>query len=184
MSENPKIFENPFKSTFCEMFNCTTRTNWLLGRPQESSLVMPGSIRLCNDCAIGVVKNLPDALLPYVDVEKAFNLLPEAQRDEIFDRLFPSAEPKDVLSNLLETMDKEEVRNLLVEHGYLSDGTLLEDKAPVVTAEPAGGPGGNSTTDPGEPLAVFKCPHCDYEASSIAALNGHIGGKHKVVKQD
>ena len=150
MSENPKIFENPFKSTFCEMFNCTTRTNWLLGRPQESSLVMPGSIRLCNDCAISVVKNLPDALLPYVDVEKAFNLLPEAQRNEIFDRLFPPE----------------------------------EDKAPVVTAEPAGEPGGNSTTDPGEPLAVFKCPHCDYEASSIAALNGHIGGKHKVVKQD
>ena len=170
MSENPQIFSNPFNSTFCEMFNCTTRTHWLLGRPQEGALVMPGSLRLCHDCAISVVKNLPDALLVHVDVEKAFNLLPEAQRDEIFDRLFPSAEPKDVLSNLLDTMDEEEVRGLLVEHGYLSE------------LNPTGGPGGNSTTDPGEPLAVFKCPHCDYEASSIAALNGHIGGKHKGAK--
>ena len=168
MSENPQIFSNPFNSTFCEMFNCTTRTHWLLGRPQESSLVMPGSIRLCNDCAISVVKNLPDALLPYVDVEKAFNLLPEAQRDEIFDRLFPSAESADVLSNLLDTMDEEEVRGLLVEHGYLSE------------LNPTGEPGGNSGS--GDQIAVFKCPHCDYEASNIAALNGHIGGKHKGAK--
>ena len=175
MSENPQIFSNPFNSTFCEMFNCTTRTHWLLGRPQEGALVMPGSLRLCHDCAISVVKNLPDALLVHVDVEKAFNLLPEAQRDEIFDRLFPSAESKDVLSNLLDTMCEEDVRGLLVEHGYLSDGTQPEDGTPAKTT---GEPGGNF----GDQLPVFKCPHCDYEASNIAALNGQIGGKHKGAK--
>lgn len=121
MSEVPQIFKNPFDSTFCEMFNCMNRNDYILGRPQESALVMPGSMRLCNSCAISVVKNLPGTLLIHVDVEKALSLMSEEQKDAIFDKFFPAADPKDVLDNLLETMGEEDVTGLLVEHGYLSD---------------------------------------------------------------
>lgn len=186
MSEVPQIFENPFDSTFCEMFNCMNRNDYILGRPQEGALVMPGSMRLCNSCAISVVKNLPEPLLVHVDVEKALSLMSEEQKDAIFDKFFPAADPKDVLDNLLETMEEEDVTGLLVEHGYLLDEEQpdpgkqeqSEVKEPVVY----------SSLDRNAPIegdnGLLKCPHCDYETDNPLALRGHIGGKHKAVKQD
>jgi hypothetical protein len=71
-TDTPRFFKNPFTSTYCEMFNCTDRATWLMGRPNDASLVMPGSIRLCDRCAASVVQNLPHELMPH-------ELMPQGQ---------------------------------------------------------------------------------------------------------
>lgn len=96
MSENPQFFRNPFQSTFCEMFNCRTVSPWLIGRPVEGALVMPGSMRLCDPCARSVAENLPDELLAHVNIERAFELMdPEKRLDllaALADKYFPDQE--------------------------------------------------------------------------------------------
>mgnify|MGYP001488376450 CR=1 FL=1 len=118
MNDTPQFFDNPFKSTYCEMFNCTNKADLLIGRPQDGALAMPGSMRICNSCARSVIQKLPDRLLAHADVEKAISLLDEEQKDALFDRLFPPAEPKELLENLLTTMDGGEIDRVLVSFGY------------------------------------------------------------------
>ena len=108
--QSPKFFKNPFTSTFCEMFNCTGKAEWLIGRPNEASLVMPGSIRMCDKCAANIVHNLPDALLTHVNVERALERLD----------LFPPTEPLEVLENLLKTVERKKIEKLLVKLEFSS----------------------------------------------------------------
>ena len=129
MNDKPQFLNNPFTTTYCEMFNCTRKAEWLVGRPNNASLVLPGSIRLCDQCAASVARNLPDELLPHVNVERALELLDEERRDAIFDKFFPSTEPMDVLKSLLETVEREKVETTLTEMGFIPKPTPVKKGA-------------------------------------------------------
>ena len=162
--QDAQIFINPFRSTFCEMFNCGTANKWLLGRPQPGALVMPGNLRLCDKCAISVMENLPDELLKHVDVERALSLMDEGAKDKLFDKLFPAAEPGEALSAILAVMSDEELNAALLEWGYVPE-----------TKQPVPEPG---MTEQQAAQTQLKCPQCTYETWSPTSLRGHISAKH------
>lgn len=106
------FFKNPFTSTFCEMFNCQAKGSWLIGRPNDSSLVMPGSLRLCPACAASVVQNLPDELLQHVDVVRALEIMAQDKRAVLVDKYLPLLDVP-AIENALESMTPEAREDLL-----------------------------------------------------------------------
>lgn|GEM_PF-4160215 len=83
----PQFFPNPYPAAPCDMFSCSTRAKWLVGRPDGPSLVMPGFLRLCDECAKKVIKNLPDELLPHLPKKPDVQQLVDRRAHEISDNL-------------------------------------------------------------------------------------------------
>ena len=177
-----QFIKNPFTSRFCEQMNVPGThdrqvASYLIGTPNPSSITNPGFMAVCFNCAKSIVEKLPDELLVFVDAEKALALMSEEKRDAVLDKFYEDSDPKEALESLLETMDKEAVKAILLERGYLSDeGQSEEQQIEQQRRE-------QQQMAEAQMQQPLKCPHCDYETANPAALRGHIGGKHKAVKQ-
>lgn len=160
-----QFIKNPFPSRFCEMMN-TPGTHdrkvarYLIGQPNQSSIMNPGFLAVCDDCAKSIVEKLPDELLPYVNIEKALELMGEEQRDAIFDKLYPPVDVKDAFKDYLQKglMEPEEAQALFAE--YLP-GFQVVNPAP-----------------PGDEIQPIPCPYCEFTARSQAGLSSHLKAKH------
>jgi len=160
--------------------------SYLIGTPNPSSITNPGFMAVCFNCAKSIVGKLPDELLVHVNVEKTLALMDEEKRDAIFDKFFDDADPKDALESLLDTMDKEAVRSILLDRGYLADEGQPENteaEKPEDTKEPVVYSSPNRDAPITGDNGLLKCPHCDFTTMNPNALRGHIGGKHKGGKQ-
>ena len=55
----PQLFPNPFSSASCDIFNCSRRAKYFIGRPDGPLSI---GLRICEDCARSVIDLLPDEL--------------------------------------------------------------------------------------------------------------------------
>jgi hypothetical protein len=166
-----QFIKNPFPSRFCEIMNAPGThdrkiAKYLIGQPNPSSVVNPGFLAVCDDCARSIVEKLPDELLPFVNVERALELISEEQKDAIFDKFFQPAGPKEVkeaIENYLDEMEPEERAVLLSK--YIDAGPVQRPALPL------------------DGDIQFQCPYCEFAAKSQAGLSSHIKAKHPEVSQ-
>ena len=200
-----QFIKNPFTSRFCEQMNVPGTHDrqvaaYLIGTPNPSSITNPGFMAVCLNCAKSIVEKLPDELLKHVDIEKALNLISEEQREGILDKLIPPADPGEALDAIMGAMDEEDVKAILSKHGYVLEvrqiqteqqimpvgkGSLPEfsgvqcKEAPDQEQQKQQEQEPEPTPAPVYSSPLLKCPECDFETTTTASLNGHIGAKHR-----
>jgi hypothetical protein len=186
-----QFIKNPFTSRFCEQMNVPGTHDrqvaaYLIGTPNPASITNPGFMAVCKSCAKSIVEKLPDELLKHVNVERAFSLMGEEQREILFDKLFPPAEPEEILDSLLGTVgDYDKLEAILAKRGFAPfqrqpepepDGEPLDsgDGFPVQAQKEVS----QAVKTLNEEVYQYPCPHCIFIAKNQAGLSSHIKAKH------
>jgi hypothetical protein len=148
---------------------------YLIGQPNPASITNPGFMAVCESCAKSIVEKLPDELLVHVNVERALELLTEEQKDVLFDKFFPPAEPEEILDSLLGTVgDYDKLEAILAKRGF---APFERQPEPVVKPD-------DEPLDPGDGFPTDiddgkePCPYCPYKAKNKAGLASHVKAKH------
>lgn len=59
--KQPTFHVQPFPSAACDIFSCTRRAKWFIGRPDGPLNI---KLRICEECAKALMESLPEELKP------------------------------------------------------------------------------------------------------------------------
>ena len=64
--DKAQIFPQPYPSAPCDMYGCSNRAKWFIGRP-DGPLSLP--LRVCDECMRNIVASIPDEYLGAISAQ-------------------------------------------------------------------------------------------------------------------